>query len=184
MKNKKVILSIVAGLVIASAVIAWLMLSGDKPVNINMGNGVSAQLNASLKDSVLKREKDGKPLWEFTVEQAINDRQRNVAVLKGIKGKVYRKDGGYIDISADKGEVAMNKNDFTLEGKVKAVLNTGGNFAADKVIWQQKNEHITALGHVKVVKDAYTAVADEVRTTSAFQKFNLKGHAKVTKGGE
>ena len=71
-----------------------------------------------------------------------------------------------------------------MEGKVKAVLNTGGNFAADKVIWQQKNEHITALGHVKVVKDAYTAVADEVRTTSAFQKFNLKGHAKVTKGGE
>ena len=184
MKNKTTILSIVAGIVVAGCLIAWLMLSGDKPVNVPLGNGVSAQLNASLKNSVLQREKDGQKLWEFTVAEVINDKAKNTAYLKGIKGKVYRKDGGYIDISADKGEVAMNKNDFTLEGKVKSVLNTGGNFAADKVIWQQKNEHITALGHVKVVKDAYTAVADEVRTTSAFQKFNLKGHAKVTKGGE
>ena len=32
MKNKKVILSVLAGIVIASAIIAWLMLSGDKHV--------------------------------------------------------------------------------------------------------------------------------------------------------
>ena len=96
MKNSKVILAIVAGLVIAGSVIAWLMLGGEKPTNVNLGKGVSAQLNASLKDSVIKREKDGKPLWEFTVGKVINDRQRNVAILEGIKGKLYRKDGSYI----------------------------------------------------------------------------------------
>ena len=47
MKNNKVILAIVAGLVIASSVIAWLMLGGDKPTNVNLGKGVSAQINAS-----------------------------------------------------------------------------------------------------------------------------------------
>ena len=56
MKNKTTILSIVAGIVVAGCLIAWLMLSGDKPVNVPLGNGESAQLNASLKNCVLKRE--------------------------------------------------------------------------------------------------------------------------------
>ena len=34
MKNKTTILSIVAGIVVAGCLIAWLMLSGDKPVNV------------------------------------------------------------------------------------------------------------------------------------------------------
>ena len=96
MKNKKVIMAIVAGIAIASAVIAWLMLSGDKPVNVDVGKGVKAQLNASLKNSVLKREKDGKLLWEFTVAEVVNIREKDVAQLKGIKGKLYRSDGSYL----------------------------------------------------------------------------------------
>ena len=34
MKNKKVILSVLAGIVTAGAIIAWLMLSGDKPITV------------------------------------------------------------------------------------------------------------------------------------------------------
>ena len=184
MKNKKVIMAIVAGIAIASAVIAWLMLSGDKPVNVDVGKGVKAQLNASLKNSVLKREKDGKLLWEFTVAEVVNIREKDVAQLKGIKGKLYRSDGSYLEMSADKGEAAIKKNDFSLEGHVQAKLTSGGEFFADKVSWQQKDELIIAQGHVKLVKDDYTAVADEASTTSAFQSVKLKGNAKVTKGGE
>lgn len=184
MKNNKVIMAIAAGIVIAGAIIAWLMLSGDKPTNVNLGKGVKAQINASLKNSVIKREKDGKPLWEFTVAEVINLKQNNKAILKGIKGKLYRSDGSTIDIVADQGEAYVNRNDFTVTGNVKAVLATGGEFYADKVSWEQKKDLITAKGHVKVIKDAYTAEADEARTTSAAQKFKLKGNAKVTKGGE
>ena len=184
MNNKKVILSIAAGIVVAGSLIAWLMLGGDKPVNVNLGKGVSAQLNASLKNSVLQREKDGKKLWEFTVAEVINDKAQNMAYLKGIKGKVYRKDGSYLDIVAEKGEAALNKNDFAVEGNVKAVLNTGGELYADKVAYNQAKELITATGHVKLVKEPYTAMGDWAQTTSAFQKLKLKGNAKVTKGGE
>ena len=184
MKNKKVIMAIVAGIAIASAVIAWLMLSGDKPVNVDVGKGVKAQLNASLKNSVLKREKDGKLLWEFTVAEVVNIREKDVAQLKGIKGKLYRKDGSYIDVSAEKGEAALNKNDFSLEGKVVAILNSGGEFYADKISWKQQGDKIIAVGHVKLIKDAYTATADEAYSTSTFQQVKLKGNAKVTKGGE
>ena len=184
MKNKTTILSIVAGIVVAGSLIAWLMLGGDKPVNVNLGKGVSAQLNASLKNSVLQREKDGKKLWEFTVAEVINDKAQNMAYLKGIKGKVYRKDGSYLDIVAEKGQAALNKNDFAVEGNVKAVLNTGGELYADKVAYNQAKELITATGHVKLVKEPYTAMGDWAQTTSAFQKLKLKGNAKVTKGGE
>lgn len=184
MNNKKVILSIAAGIVVAGSLIAWLMLGGDKPVNVNLGKGVSAQLNASLKNSVLQREKDGKKLWEFTVAEVINDKVQNMAYLKGIKGKVYRKDGSYLDIVAEKGQAALNKNDFAVEGNVKAVLNTGGELYADKVAYNQAKELITATGHVKLVKEPYTAMGDWAQTTSAFQKLKLKGNAKVTKGGE
>ena len=184
MNNKKVILSIAAGIVVAGSLIAWLMLGGDKPVNVNLGKGVSAQLNASLKNSVLQREKDGKKLWEFTVAEVINDKAQNMAYLKGIKGKVYRKDGSYLDIVAEKGQAALNKNDFAVEGNVKAVLNTGGELYADKVAYNQAKELITATGHVKLVKEPYTAMGDWTQTTSAFQKLKLKGNAKVTKGGE
>ena len=184
MNNKKVILSIAAGIVVAGSLIAWLMLGGDKPVNVNLGKGVSAQLNASLKNSVLQREKDGKKLWEFTVAEVINDKTQNMAYLKGIKGKVYRKDGSYLDIVAEKGQAALNKNDFAVEGNVKAVLNTGGELYADKVAYNQAKELITATGHVKLVKEPYTAMGDWAQTTSAFQKLKLKGNAKVTKGGE
>ena len=184
MNNKKVILSIAAGIVVAGSLIAWLMLGGDKPVNVNLGKGVSAQLNASLKNSVLQREKDGKKLWEFTVAEVINDKAQNMAYLNGIKGKVYRKDGSYLDIVAEKGQAALNKNDFAVEGNVKAVLNTGGELYADKVAYNQAKELITATGHVKLVKEPYTAMGDWAQTTSAFQKLKLKGNAKVTKGGE
>ena len=184
MNNKKVILSIAAGIVVAGSLIAWLMLGGDKPVNVNLGKGVSAQLNASLKNSVLQREKDGKKLWEFTVAEVINDKAQNMAYLEGIKGKVYRKDGSYLDIVAEKGQAALNKNDFAVEGNVKAVLNTGGELYADKVAYNQAKELITATGHVKLVKGPYTAIGDWAQTTSAFEKLKLKGNAKVTKGGE
>ena len=160
MKNKKLILLIIAGLLIAGGIIAWLMLGGDKPVTIKAGNGVTAQINASLKNSVVKREQDGKLLWEFTVEEVVNDKAKNVAYLKGIKGKLYRNDGSYIDITADKGSAGLKNNDFALDG------------------------HIKAVGNFRMHKDNSTATADSAETTSAFKHIKLKGKAKVEKGGE
>lgn len=184
MKNKKAVLSVITGVAVAGAVIAWLMFGGNAPVQIDVGNGVTAQVNASLKNSVLKREKDGKLLWQFTVSEVINDKKKNSAYLKGIKGKVYRSDGSFIDIVADKGTAVINSNDFSLEGSVKAVLNTGGELYADKITWNQNKELITGTGNVKMLKDNWTATADTAITTSAFESVKLKGNAKVEKGGE
>lgn len=183
MTNRNVILAILGGIAITAAIIGWLVF-GSKPVTIETGNGVTAQLNATLKNTVVKREMDGKLLWEFNVGELENDHIKKLAYLKGIEGKIYRSDGSVIDVSAEKGSMKIDMNDFALEGKVKAVLNTGGKIMADKVSWKQKNEIITAEGNVEFYKDEWMAKADFAQTTSAFEKIKLKGHAKVEKGGE
>lgn len=184
MKNNKIILFVLTGLLIAGGIIAWLMLGGNKPVTIKPGDGITAQINASLKNSVLKREKDGKLLWEFSVSEVVSNKSDNTAYLHGIKGKVYRSDGSYIDISADKGMTEISKNKFSLEGSVKAILNTGGELYADKIVWDQDKNLVTANGKFKMRQGDYTAVADSAETTSAFQYIKLRGNAKVEKGGE
>lgn len=184
MKNKQVIMPVAGGLLIAGAIIAWLMFGGSAPTNVQLDNGINAQFNASLKNSVVSREKDGVKLWEFTVDEVINDKTANKAILKGIKGKVYRNDGSYIDITADSGSTVIGENNFALEGKVQAVLSSGGKLQADKISWLQKKEEITAEGNVKLYKDEWFASADKAVTTSAFKKLKLAGNAKVEKGGE
>ncbi len=183
MKNNKSIFAIAAGLVLAGGIIGWLYWGGDAPVNADVA-GVKVQTNAALKNSVLKREQDGKTLWEFTVAEVENIKKDNKAVLKGIKGKIYRSDGSWIDVEADKGEAQITGNDFALEGKVKAVMNTGGEFSCDKITYNQKNGQIVATGKVKLVKDGYVATADRAESTSEFIQVKLKGNAKVEKGGK
>ncbi len=183
MTNKKVILAIAAGVAITAAIIAWLVF-GSKPVEVETGNGVTAQINATLKNTVVKREQNGKLLWEFKVGELENDHVKKIGYLNGINGKIYRSDGSYIDVKADKGSAKLDMNDFALEGKVVAVLNTGGKISADNISWNQKDELITAEGNVEFYKGEWMAKADYAETTSAFEKLKLKGHAKVEKGGE
>ncbi len=183
MKNNKLVLAMIACVVIAAGIIGWLYFGGDKPVNVDAGKGVTVKTNAAMKNSVLKREENGRVLWEFTVEEVENDNQKKTAILKGIKGKVYRTDGSYIDVSADSGTAQLAGNDFSAIGHVKAVLNTGGTLDADRINWNQKTEKIVGIGHIKITKDGYVATADRAETTSAFTELKLKGHAKVQKGG-
>ena len=184
MNNKNVILTILGGICMAAAIICWLVFGGTAPKNVELGDGVKAKFNASLKNSVIQREKDGQKLWEFTIGEIINDKISKMAILKGIKGKVYRSDGNCIDIDAEKGAMKMGSNDFSLEGNVTAIGSDGGKLLADKVQWIQKGEKIIATGNVKLYKDEWFASADMATTTSAFKDLKLKGNAMVEKGGD
>lgn len=184
MNNKNVILAILGGIAVAAAIICWLVFGGSVPKNVELGEGVKAKFNASLKNSVIQREKDGKKMWEFTIGEIINDKVTDTAILKGIKGKVYRSDGNYIDIDAESGSMKMGTNNFALEGNVKAINSDGGKLLADKVEWIQKGERIIATGNVKLYKDEWFASADKAMTTSAFDNLKLQGNAMVEKGGD
>lgn len=184
MSNRNGIMLIASGVVIAAGIISWLVF-GSKPVIIDVGNNVNIQANLTMQNTVVSREKDGKKLWEFHVQEVQQDKRNDKAYLKGISGKVFRKDGSWIDITADRGEAAISKtnHDFIVEGNVKAIGNTGGKFYCDKVVYKEKTKFVEASGKVRLQKDEYTAYADFAETTTALEKFKLKGHAKVEKGG-
>ena len=48
------------------------------------------------------------------------------AVLKGVKGKIYREDGSVLEVVAGGGKVKNEAKDFELNDKVVAVLSSGG----------------------------------------------------------
>lgn len=185
MINKKALMFVSGGILIAGGIITWLF-NGELPsANISNGKGVNVKVNATMKDTVVNREKDGVKLWEFTVGELEQDRHNNKAILKGIKGKVYRKDGSYIDITADRGETTLDKknNNFSVSGNINAIASDGGKFFADRVDYVEKTQFIKASGHVRIQKDGYAAWGDVAETTAALEKFKLKGHAKFEKGG-
>ena len=183
MENKKMIMGIAGGVLIAAGIIIWLLSS--KPVAITVGGGVKAQAPVSMKNTMIMREKDGQKLWEFQVKELQRDVKKNRAHLFGIKGKVYRKDGSYVDVVADRGEATLNKinNNFMVKGHVKFILNTGGKLYGDRFTYNEKSGVIRGFGHVRMQKDEHTAYGDYAETTMAMEKFKLKGHAKVEKGG-
>ena len=104
------------------------------------------------------------------------------AVMKGVKGKIYREDGSVIDVMAGGGKINNDDKNFALDRGVKATLSTGGEITAEEIRWNQKDDIITATGKVKVVKDEHTALADKIVTSSKFDHFKLSGHAEVQKG--
>ena len=154
MKNKGLLL-IAGGIAVAAAIIAWLMFGGEAPKNPE--NVVTEVASAVVKNTTVNREQDGKVLWEFSVEELESVSGSGEAVLKGVKGKIYREDGSVIDVVAG-------------GGKIK------------EIAWNQKDDVITATGKVKVVKDEHTALADKIVTSSKFEHFKLSGHAEVQKG--
>ncbi len=179
MKNKGLML-IAGGIAVAAAIIAWLMFGGEAPKNPE--NIVSNAVSAIVRNTTVSREQDGKRLWEFSVEELESVSGSGEAVMKGVKGKIYREDGSVIDVEAGGGRINNDDKNFALDRGVKAVLSTGGEITADEVSWNQKDDIITAAGKVKVVKDEHTAIADKIITSSKFEHFKLSGNAEVQKG--
>lgn len=180
LENKKALLGIACGLAIAAGVITWLYQSGSVP---QQQQEAGPQVSAVVKNTVLQREQGGAKLWEFHVAEAQRQAAGNAVLLKGIKGQVYRKDGSVLDVKADGGRVLLGKNDFRLQGRVVAVLSSGGVLKADRVDYDQNKELLSAHGHVDITKDEWRATGNEIVTTTEFKHFKMKGKAKVEKGG-
>lgn len=173
-------LFVLLGLVVAGIIIAWLLLDRNKKIDVDLDNGVKAKFNATLTDTELSREKDGKLLWNFQIDEAVNDRVEGKTFVKGITGKVYRADGSYFDVSADAGGMTSDNQMFYLKNNVNVVHSLDGSkIVADEVSWDQKTEVIVAVGNVEMWKDKYHARADRAESTSAFKNIHLEGNAKV-----
>ena len=180
-KNKGILL-VVAAVALGAAIIGWLMFGGEAPANPKTNS--NAVVNATIKNTTVSRTENGKTLWEFSVEELESIKSADEAVLKGVKGKLYREDGSVLDIVAGGGRVKQKAKNFALERGVTAVLSSGGKLVADKVTWEQKTDIITAEGKVVLIKGNEQATADKAITTGALQNVKLQGNAQVERGAD
>ena len=132
---------IVGAIVITGVIIAWLMLGGEAPSN-NPVQKESSGANAKVRNSTLAREVDGKKVWEFTVEEVEQIKSSGEAVLKGVKGKIYREDGSVLEVVAGGGKVKNEAKDFELK---EDTLATG-----DKAVTSSAFERLKLEGHAEV----------------------------------
>ncbi len=178
--NMVVFASVAVALLIAAGIIAWLMFGGAGPMEVVMDNGVKAKFAATLKNTEISREKEGKMIWHFNVDDEVNDQVSDKTILHGIKGKVYRGDGSYFDVVAQNGEMVNGRQDFMVRDQVSAVLSSDkSKLTADMVTWEDKKQRVTATGNVQLWKDDWYARGDKAVTTGSFKKIRLIGHAYV-----
>ena len=183
MKNKNTILMGAAGLIVLFLIFAWLFWGSTVPEPTDKTKKVETDRTlATVHNTVLHRDADGKRIWELKVGEAIqlND---NLVRAKQLEGTVYLNNGDEMYVTADAAEVKIKTNEFTLTNGVTARLKQGGFLKANKVEWNQKKDILTATGAVKVVKEDMMATAERIITSSKLEHFKLKDKAHVERGG-
>ena len=173
MKNKNTILMAAAGLIALFLVFAWLFWGSTVPEPTDKTKKVETDTTkATVHNTVLHRDADGKRLWELKVGEAIqlND---NLVRAKQLEGTVYLNNGDEMFVTADAAEVKIKT----------ARLKQGGFLKADKVEWDRNKDILTATGAVKVIKEDMMATAEKVITSSKLEHFKLKDKAHVERGG-
>ena len=184
MKNKNAILMGSAGLIVLFLIFAWLFWGSTVPEPTDKTKKVKTDTTkATVYNTVLHRDADGKRLWELKVGEAVqvND---NLIRAKQLEGTVYLNNGDEMYVTAKAGEIRTKSDVFTLTNGVTARLKQGGFLKADKVEWKQKQDILTATGAVKVIKDDMMATAERITTSSKLEHFKLKGKAHVERGGK
>ena len=184
MRNKNAILAAAAGLLALFLIFAWLFWGSTVPEPTDKTKKVETDRTlATVHNTVLHRDADGKRLWELKVGEAIqlND---NLVRAKQLEGTVYLSNGDEMYVTAKAGEIKTKSNEFMLSNGVTARLKQGGFLKANKVEWKQKQDILTATGAVKVIKDDMLAMAEKIITSSKFEHFKLKDKAHVERGGK
>lgn len=92
MKNKKMILAVLAGLAALILIFAWLFWGSAVPKPTEKNNMTGPSAKATVHNTVLSRNENGKKLWELKVEEAtqVND---NLIEVKKLDGLVYLNNG-------------------------------------------------------------------------------------------
>ena len=184
MKNKNAILMAAAGFIALFLIFAWLFWGSTVPEPTDKTKKVETDTTkATVYNTVLHRDAEGKRLWEMNVDEAIqlND---NLIRAKRLKGTIYLSNGDEMYVTAKAGEIKIKSNEFMLSNGVTARLKQGGFLKANKVEWKQKQDILTATGAVKVIKEDMMATAEKIITSSKLEHFKLKDKAHVERGGK
>ena len=134
------------------------------------------------ENNTLVEEKDGVKIWEITSDKIRVDANTHLAEFKGIKGKFYQADGKVLELTAIQGYYDQDSKNVHVEGDVVVTDGEGGKLTTVHLDWLSHEEMIIATEDVKISQDDMRAFADRAETMNGFQKFYLKGNAKVLRG--
>lgn len=181
-ENRKTIGMILAGLCIMGGIIFWLMQGKGKiPKPRTQAQEVAPH---EILNSTIEETKNGKKVWELTAASMIYDKDRDVDVVKGIKGTFYQEDGTSMTVTADEGEVFLKTKKVVLTKNPKGVTSDNATLDAKTVIWDNDKQHVIGEGNVVITKDDVIAKAEKAIMDVAINYAKLDKKAMVQKGAE
>ena len=134
------------------------------------------------ENNTLVEEKDGVKIWELTTDKIRIDATTNRAEFNNVNGKFYREDGKILELTALQGYYDQDSHNVHVEGDVVVTDSDGGKLESINLDWLSAEEMLVATDDVKISKDDMRAFADRAESMNGFQKFFLKGNARILKG--
>ncbi|WP_308664187.1 LPS export ABC transporter periplasmic protein LptC [uncultured Acidaminococcus sp.] len=178
-EKRRTLLVIAAAVLLMGGVIAWLLSSKPTTGKVQEnGKDVLQEVNGST----IQETKNGKKVWELTVQSLLYDKKAQLAHMKGIRGTFYQDDGRTMTVTADEGEVHMDTKDVVLTKNPHGTTSDGGDAVADKFTWINKDQMVVGEGNVRLKKDDTVATAKKATFNVALDQAKLEEDAHVQKG--
>ncbi|MBR5914675.1 MAG: LPS export ABC transporter periplasmic protein LptC [Selenomonadaceae bacterium] len=179
MENKvKVLIGVLAVLFVC--LVTWVVrTTPDKPPPSDY---VEPPSYMEYENNTLTEEKDGVKIWEITSDKIRVDSNTHRAEFSNIKGKFFQEDGKVLELTAIQGYYDQDTHNVHVEGDVVMTDGDGGKLETVNLDWLSNEEMLIATEDVRIAKDDMRAFADRAESMNGFQKFLLKGNARVLKG--
>ena len=178
-EHKRTILIILGAVLLMGGVIAWLLSS--KPTN-GKQQAAPPETLQEVNGSTITENKDGKKVWELTVESMSYNKTTQVDSMKGIKGTFYDKDGKTMTVTADEGEVRLDTKNVVLTKNPKGSTSDGGTVTADKITWVNQDQTVVAEGNARLTKGDTVATGEKATFDVPMNHATLEKNANVQKG--
>ena len=179
-KYQKPLMGVVAAAVVA--VVAWAVLTVPEPqkptVEADHGKVISYDGNE------LSEEKNGRKIWDLTAEHIEVDIENKLTRLSKLTGHFYAEDGRTTEFKADEGRYDETSRDVVVSGNVTISNSDGAKLTSKELVWQAKEEVLTAKGEARISKDDMLAEGDKIESRDGFNKIKISGKAHLVKGGK
>ena len=179
MENKtKIFIGVLAILFVC--LVTWVIRT--TPTEPPPENKIEPPAVMEYEGNTLVEEKNGVKIWEITSDKIRVDANTNLAEFKGIHGKFFQEDGKVLEMTAIQGYYDQNTKNVHVEGDVVLKDGEGGKLTTVHLDWLSEEEMLVATEDVRISKEDMRAFADRAESMNGFQKFLLKGNARILKG--
>ncbi len=179
MENKtKIFIGVLAILFVC--LVTWVIRT--TPTEPPPENKIEPPTVMEYEGNTLVEEKNGVKIWEITSDKIRIDANTQLAEFKGIHGKFFQEDGKVLEMTAIQGYYDQNTKNVHVEGDVVLNDGEGGRLTTVHLDWLSDAEMLIATEDVRISKEDMRAFADRAESMNGFQKFLLKGNARILKG--